>query len=87
MKAIALFSGGLDSMLAIKTITEQGIDVIALHIKIGFSGIKDVTEQMKKRAQMAGAEFMVVDVRKEYIRNILFDPLYGYGKNFNPCID
>ncbi len=87
MKAIALFSGGLDSMLAIKTITDQGIDVIAMHIKIGFSGTKDVTEQMRKRAQMAGAEFMVVDVRDEYIRNILFDPVYGYGKNFNPCID
>ncbi len=29
----------------------------------------------------------MVDVREEYIQKILFDPIYGYGKNFNPCID
>ena len=87
MKAIALFSGGLDSMLAIKTIAAQGIEVIALHIKIGFGGTKDVSAIMKKRAEMAGAEFMMLDVQEEYIQKVLFDAKYGYGKNFNPCID
>ncbi len=86
-RALALFSGGLDSMIAIKLMVDQGIDVIALHIKIGFGGTKDVSEIMKQRAQMAGAEFKIVDVREEYIRNILFSPVHGYGKNFNPCID
>jgi tRNA-specific 2-thiouridylase len=86
-RALALFSGGLDSMIAIKLMVDQGIDVIALHIKIGFGGTKDVTEVMKQRAEMAGAEFKIVDVREEYIQNILFDPVHGYGKNFNPCID
>ena len=37
MKALALFSGGLDSMLAVKLLTLQGIEVIALHIDIGFN--------------------------------------------------
>jgi len=86
-RALAMFSGGLDSMIAIKLMVDQGIDVIALHIKIGFAGTKDVTEIMKQRAEMAGAEFKLVDVREEYIQNILFDPVHGYGKNFNPCID
>jgi tRNA-specific 2-thiouridylase len=86
-RALALFSGGLDSMIAIKLMVDQGIDVIALHIKIGFGGTKDVSEIMKQRAEMAGAEFKMVDVREEYIQNILFDPVHGYGKNFNPCID
>lgn len=36
MKALALFSGGLDSMLAMKLITAQGIEVKALNINIGF---------------------------------------------------
>jgi len=72
-RALAMFSGGLDSMIAIKLMVDQGIDVIALHIKIGFGGTKDVSEVMKQRAEMAGAEFKIVDV--------------GYGKNFNPCID
>jgi len=87
MRAISLFSGGLDSMLAIKLIKEQGIDVTALYIYTGFGGTKDVREELKKRAQMAGADFLSVDVRQEYIQKILFDPVYGYGKNFNPCID
>jgi len=26
-------------------------------------------------------------VRESYIQDILFSPVYGYGKNFNPCID
>ncbi len=86
-RALAMFSGGLDSMIAIKLMVDQGIDVIALHIKIGFGGTKDVSEVMKQRAEMAGAEFKMVDVREEYIQNILFDPVHGYGKNFNPCID
>ncbi len=87
MKAISLFSGGLDSMIAIKLMVNQGIDVIAIHIKTGFGGTKDITDILKKRANMAGAEFRVLDVREEYIEKILFDPKYGYGKNFNPCID
>jgi len=87
MRAISLFSGGLDSMLAIKQITKQGIDVTALYIYTGFGGTKDVRDQLKDRAAMAGADFLSVDVRQEYIQDILFDPVYGYGKNFNPCID
>ncbi len=87
MRAISLFSGGLDSMLAIRLMTEQGIDVTALHVHTGFGGTKDLSEQLRRRAEMAGAEFRVADVREEYIREILFDPVYGYGKNFNPCID
>jgi len=87
MRAISLFSGGLDSMIAIKLMREQGIEVTALHIKIGFAGTKDSSQEMERRAKIAGADFRIVDVREEYIQNILFDPVYGYGKNFNPCID
>ena len=87
VKALALFSGGLDSMLAVKLIVDQGIEVIAIHIKTGFSGTKDITELMRERALRAGAELKIIDVREEYIQKILFDPVYGYGKNFNPCID
>lgn len=87
MRAVSLFSGGLDSMLAIKLIKDLGIDVTALHIFTGFGGTKDVREKLQSRAKMAGAEFVSVDVREDYIQNLLFDPKYGYGKNFNPCID
>jgi tRNA-specific 2-thiouridylase len=74
-------------MLSVKLMIEQGIDVTALYIKTGFGSTYDITDELAKRAQMAGADFLMVDVREEYIQDILFDPVYGYGKNFNPCID
>lgn len=87
MKALVLFSGGLDSMLAVNLLTQQGIDVIALHINIGFGVKEDHHEALKRRANLAGATLEVIDVRDEYLQNILFSPRYGYGKQFNPCID
>ena len=35
-KAIALFSGGLDSTLAMKIMIDQGIEVLACNINTGF---------------------------------------------------
>lgn len=87
MKALALFSGGLDSMLSVKLLVDQGIEVIALHIDIGFNSKKDNHESLKKRAAMAGARLEVIDVHNEYLQEVLFNPRYGYGKQFNPCID
>ncbi len=87
MKALALFSGGLDSMLAMKLISSQGIEVKALHINIGFGGSVDKSALMKKRAAMVGASFEMIDVRNAYLQKVLFNPQYGYGKHFNPCID
>ncbi|MGW8168855.1 MAG: argininosuccinate synthase domain-containing protein [Sulfurovaceae bacterium] len=87
MRALALFSGGLDSMLAAKRVADMGIEVIAIHIKIGFGSKKDIEDILRQRALIAGASFRIIDVREEYIQKILFNPVHGYGKNFNPCID
>ncbi|MCR4941632.1 MAG: argininosuccinate synthase [Campylobacter sp.] len=87
MKALALFSGGLDSMLAIKLITQQGIEVTALHFDIGFGTDDDKFDILKRRANLVGAEFLLVDIKNAFLQNVLFNPKYGYGKHFNPCID
>ncbi len=87
MKSLALFSGGLDSMLAVKLIKEQGIDVIALFIDTGFSSTKEKRDILEKRAKMAGGDFEIIDTKEQFVKEILFNPKYGYGKNFNPCID
>ena len=87
MKALVLFSGGLDSMISIKLLTSQGIKVTAIHIDIGFSGDEKKAEILRRRANEAGAEFKIVDIRNEYLREVLFTPKHGYGKHFNPCID
>jgi len=90
MRALALFSGGLDSLMAMKLVIEQGIEVIALHFETGFGGAKDAYEKqenLRRLTDKIGAKLEIVDVKDEYIQKVLFDPKYGYGKNFNPCID
>jgi len=87
MRALALFSGGLDSMIAVKLLTDQGIDVTAIYIDMGFGSSKDKRELLKTRAAMVGADFEIVNIREQFVEEILFNPKYGYGKNFNPCID
>ena len=39
IKAVALFSGGLDSILAVKLIQEQGIEVKGINFKTPFFGL------------------------------------------------
>lgn len=87
MRAIALFSGGLDSTLAVKVVREQGIDVTALYVNIGFGSTKDRREHMENMCNQVGADFLELDIRNQFVQDILFSPKYGYGKNFNPCID
>ena len=87
MKAIALFSGGLDSTLAMKLIIDQGIEVLAININTGFGSTKDRLEHMQSMCDQVGAELKIIDIQSEFLQDVLFDPKHGYGKNFNPCID
>ncbi len=87
MKAIALFSGGLDSTLAIKLIIDQGIEVLAVNINTGFGSTKDRLEHMQSMCEQVGAKLKIIDIESEFLQDVLFDPKHGYGKNFNPCID
>lgn len=87
MRALALFSGGLDSVLAMKLIIDQGIEVTAIHVNIGFGGTHDRTEHLKYMCDQVGAKLEILDLRDDYLKEVLLDPKYGYGKNFNPCID
>ncbi|MRI83915.1 MAG: ATP-binding protein [Nitratiruptor sp.] len=89
MRALALFSGGLDSLLAMKLIIEQGVEVIGLYFDTGFGSKAEEQKRayLERVAKKIGARLEVVDIRDQFIQEILFDPKYGYGKNFNPCID
>jgi len=87
LKAIALFSGGLDSALAIKLIQDQNIEVEAVYIDVGFESNREKTKHLQKLADELGTKLTILDIKEQYIKEILFSPVYGYGKNMNPCID
>jgi tRNA-uridine 2-sulfurtransferase len=81
-KAIALFSGGLDSILAFKVIAEQGIEVLGITFSTPFFG----AEKARAAARRVGLPLTVLDITEEHMQ-MLHSPRYGYGKNMNPCID
>ena len=82
IKAIALLSGGLDSILAVKLVQKQSIDVSGLTFTTPFfSAIKAQTA-----ADQIHLPLMVEDFTAEHLQ-MLKSPRYGYGKNMNPCID
>ena len=87
MKALALFSGGLDSLISMKLLKDQRLEVIALHFNIGFGGNYDKREYLLNATKQIGVELVICDIRQQFFDNVLFTPKYGYGKYFNPCID
>ncbi len=89
IKAIVLFSGGLDSILACKVLQEQGIEVIALQCITPFFGyqIKDNEDAWAKQVKKKyGIKLIVLDITEDYLK-MLKNPPHGYGRYFNPCID
>lgn len=87
VKALSLFSGGLDSILATELIRRQDIEVIAYNLKTPF-GIpkKDGKSEAQIAAEQLKVPLVVQSFDKEYIK-MLRKPKHGYGKNINPCVD
>jgi len=97
-KAVALISGGLDSMLATKAILEQGIHVEGINFYTGFCveghthAIRKKDKQKPKRnnalwtAEQLGIKLHIIDIVEEY-KDVLLNPKHGYGANLNPCLD
>jgi len=81
-KAIALMSGGLDSTLAAKLVRDQDIDVIGLHLASPFG----CRNEVKESAEALGIPLVIKEKGEAYL-DLVKDPVYGYGKNMNPCID
>ncbi len=89
MKAVALLSGGLDSILAAKTILDLGIELVALNFLTVFCTCTTKGETClasQKAVRTLGIPLRVMNVSEEYLR-VIKDPKHGYGKNMNPCID
>ena len=97
-KAVALISGGLDSLLAAKVIQEQGIHVEGINFYTGFCveghthAIRKKDQQKPKRnnalwvAEQLGIKLHIIDIVEDY-KAVVFNPKHGYGANLNPCLD
>jgi tRNA U34 2-thiouridine synthase MnmA/TrmU len=96
IRAIGLFSGGLDSSLAIRLMRDLGVEVMALHVRTGFSYVE--RNRVAGRAEVAGLSdielsasrlgvpLTAVDASEAYLPVVLH-PRYGYGSGMNPCVD
>jgi tRNA U34 2-thiouridine synthase MnmA/TrmU len=97
-KAVALISGGLDSMLAAQIVQEQGVHVEGINFYTGFCveghthAIRRKDRDKQKRnnalwvAEQLGIKLHIVDVVEPY-KAVLLSPRHGYGANMNPCLD
>lgn len=81
-KAIVLFSGGLDSILAVKIMQLQNIPVKALTFVSNFYN----AEKARLSAKEIQVELHEIDIHGEMLE-LAKNPPNGYGKNMNPCID
>jgi len=97
-KAVALISGGLDSMLATRLMLDQGVHVEGINFYTGFCveghthAIRNHDKDKLKRnnalwvAEQLGIKLHIVDVIEEY-KDVVINPKHGYGANLNPCLD
>ncbi len=82
--AIALFSGGLDSILAVKVLEEQGIKVKCLHFVTPFFGKPERLSHWRKAYNL---DISSVDIGQEFVQILQQRPEHGFGKLLNPCVD
>lgn len=82
VRALAMISGGLDSILAAKLVKEQGIEVIGICFRSYFFN----EENARRMTEQIGIPLEVVDFSKEHLE-VVKNPKHGHGKNMNPCID
>ncbi len=82
-RAIALLSGGLDSMLAIAILKDQGVEIEAVNFQTMFGCCK---EDARRAAYDLGVKFTLLKVGDDYLKTIQ-SPKYGYGRGMNACVD
>lgn len=81
-KAIGLLSGGLDSMLAVCVLREQGVEVLAVAFTTPFFG----AERAERAAAQLSVPLVVRDITVAHLE-VVRSPRYGHGSGLNPCID
>ena len=88
IKAIALISSGLDSLLAAKIVNDGGVDVrgICFYFQFDKMAEKNRSGEVQALVQQIDIPLDMVDITEEFMP-ILLHPQHGYGSGVNPCID
>lgn len=90
MRAVALYSGGLDSTLAILAVMRQGIEVKAVtflnHFGCDISDKSSCSKDPFSASLKFGFEVKLSHLSEKFI-DIVKKPKFGHGKNMNPCMD
>ncbi len=82
--AIALFSGGLDSILAVKMLEEQGLNIKCLHFVTPFFGNADMVHEWQKKYNL---DIDSINIGEDFAQMLIAQPAHGFGKWLNPCVD
>ena len=88
-KAVGCVSGGLDSMLTVRLVQRQGIEVLALHaVHLWHPHTPAPGEKPEavRRVEALGAEVRTIDAAEADLAMVRH-PKFGMGKRMNPCID
>jgi tRNA U34 2-thiouridine synthase MnmA/TrmU len=83
LRAIALLSGGLDSMLAIRILQLQGVQIEALNFRTQFACCR---ETAARAARLLDVPLTVLAEQDDYL-DVVRRPKFGYGRGANPCVD
>lgn len=89
-RAVALYSGGLDSTLAILAVMRQGIEVKAItflnHFGCDISDRSSCSKDPFAASAKFGFEVKLCHLSEKFIE-IVKNPKFGHGRNMNPCMD
>lgn len=83
LRAVALLSGGLDSILAVRVMQEQGVEVESLNFRTMFACCQETASQAAARL---GVRLTVIGAEDSYL-DVIRKPKHGYGRGANPCVD
>ncbi|MCX7591062.1 MAG: tRNA 4-thiouridine(8) synthase ThiI [Kiritimatiellae bacterium] len=82
IRALCLFSGGLDSQLAVCLLREQGIEVHGVVFDSPFFDVRPA----RRAATKLALSLYEVDFTRDIVE-LINNPRYGFGSGINPCID
>jgi tRNA U34 2-thiouridine synthase MnmA/TrmU len=86
-KVLVLTSGGLDSLLALKTMERAGLEVTGIHFRTWFTIPRyQLLDDFEPESFVLGIPVATIELSEEFTP-IVLKPRYGYGKALNPCID